>query len=52
MHNHSSDVASIWFENWGVVGPHLKTWGLRVLKVQQKKMHSTGFRVSSSDIFI
>ena len=40
-------VASIWFENWGVVGPGLKTRRLRVLKVQQKEECSTGFRAKS-----
>ena len=36
----------------GVVGPGLKTRGSLVLKVQQKEVHSTGFRVSSLETFI
>jgi len=40
-------AASIWFENRGVVCPGLKTGGSRVLKVQQKKVCSTGVWVSS-----
>jgi len=45
-------AASIRFENWGVVCPGFKTGGSRVLKVQKKEVHSTGFRVSSPEIFI
>ena len=44
--------ASIWFENWGVVGPGLKTGGLLVLRTHQMEAHSTGLRVSSFDSFI
>jgi len=36
----------------GVEDPGLKTGESRVLKVQQKKVCSTGFRVSSPEIFI
>jgi len=36
----------------GVMGPGLKMWGSWVPRIQQTEAHSTGLRVSSSDIFI
>jgi len=50
----SPAAASIWFENWGVVSPGLKTGGPWVLKVQQKEARtcSTGFRVSFPEFLI
>ena len=40
-------AASTEFENWGVVGPGLKTGGTWVINVQQTEARSTGLRVSS-----
>ena len=37
----AASAVSIWFENWGVVGPKSST----------KKVRSTGFMVSFRDIF-
>jgi len=40
--------ATIWFENWRVMDPVLKTG---VLKVQQAEAHITGLRMLSAEFF-
>ena len=44
-----SHSASIWFENWEVMGPGLKTGVSWFLKVQHTEARSTGLKVSSLD---
>jgi len=52
MLKHLYPAVSIWFENWGVMGPGLKTGGSWVLKVQQTEARSTGLRVSSLEFVL
>jgi len=50
--SHNISAASIWLENWRIVGPGLKTDGVVDswnLEVKQKETRSTGFMVSSPD---